>query len=848
MVTLFTELRENLLGPERTVGRTVSRSEPVLAAFSGWGSGATLPLPEARGADFRMFQKHATRNSRKGTIMVHSLRSGRGLALALGLIIVLAGANVPAQTASNNGSALTLDSIAPPGLFAFVTVAGIEDASAAADQLGLFRLWKEPEVQRFLGPLVAMYRKTAEGIPAEPVQHWASWKKMFSGRISAAVGGLTVVWAREGRQLVPVPMPGMVMSIDLGDQKQAFRQVVDGWLKSDNFNRTLRGWSRSHETYRGQDIIVLKTTQRYMPGLCVTATYLENLFLVGLNRTLLHKCIDLHQDGGPVFRDAPAFKRARSKAEAGPLVEVFVNVQEITGRIRGLVPDEWLEVLHDTGLDSINAFYYASAVHDGDSFDTCYLDAPGPRRGLLAAMSGTVDSASLKRVPRDAIFAKVARFDFGQVHDALWHGLKKVLPEREMETVARGIARWEKKAGLSIRNDILAALGEEWIAYVGLSGSDIVPELVVAVDVGEPEAMQRVIRTALAHARVATHDVKFGDITVTMLVLPGDVTLRPAFAIVGKRLWFSLTPAGLKAVVLQENGPEESLLDSPNFRDTFRGMPLEKAVGLRYLDLKRLAGYGYNLAEHFLPGLVQNDDFPVDFALLPSQDVVLRHLNSCGGVVLYDEDGLLFKQRSIGLATLYALAARFVDRAPGVPHIVLERMGGWFRSHVRDAGRSGSRGVRSYRPSEERVVAPARIPTAEAESSARAVNPLKPGDAREAKLQKTLAELTRSLARKPRDPALHFQRGQVLHLLRKFDLAATDFQLAFQGKANPPVSAYNAACCLSLAGQKEQALHWLEVAFQNRFQNWPLIKVDGDLANLRSDPRFKALVARFRRL
>ena len=60
---------------------------------------------------------------------------------------------------------------------------------------------------------------------------------------------------------------------------------------------------------------------------------------------------------------------------------------------------------------------------------------------------------------------------------------------------------------------------------------------------------------------------------------------------------------------------------------------------------------------------------------------------------------------------------------------------------------------------------------------------------------------------------------------------------------HPADSAYNIACCYALAGDREQALRWLEKAFAMGFRHLRLAQTDEDLKSLREDPRYRRLVA-----
>ncbi|MEP6635424.1 MAG: tetratricopeptide repeat protein [Acidobacteriota bacterium] len=62
------------------------------------------------------------------------------------------------------------------------------------------------------------------------------------------------------------------------------------------------------------------------------------------------------------------------------------------------------------------------------------------------------------------------------------------------------------------------------------------------------------------------------------------------------------------------------------------------------------------------------------------------------------------------------------------------------------------------------------------------------------------------------------------------------------GSGFPASAAYNIACCYALLGEKEQALKWLDKAFDMGFRNLEHSQSDTDLQSLHDDPRFTKIV------
>jgi len=670
----------------------------------------------------------------------------------------------------------------------------------------------------------------AADAPSDALQQWNMSKNLLEGRVSVIVGGLTVIWMRD----FPIVAPGAVVALDLGEKQEAFKQVLDQALSSEDLKREMRGVVQSSITHAGHEVMVFKQV-RYYPQLSICATFVDNLFLVGLNESLLFKCLDnLGGDGGGTLAGLPSFQRSRSKAEASPLLEAFLNIEGFTSRVRGLIPDEWLGILHNLGLDSVNSLYYASAVQDGCGLDTMYFDAPQPRRGLLNLSTRNVSEKTLKFIPKSAGFFEVFSINLGQAWDLVWNTMTRVIPPREFKYVKRDLDRAEQEIGFRIRDGLLAALGEEWAFYAEMRRNAAIPNMVGCVEIKDRDRANKVLGSLLGLGDVETRDVPFGDHTLTVINLPDDdVPFAPSYSFVGDRLIMSLTPAGLKSALRRLSRPHDSVLDNPDFQDTFKKLDWKKAVMLRFLDTRRLAAFGYNMAENFLPGLLSGMDIPLDLAMLPSEEVILDHLNGWGDMSYCDQDGIVYKGRYMNISSLLAVVGRFLDKAPGVPPMVLGRL---FERYTGQA--YGKRGG----PSRKTSV----VPQIEERPRADIVNPLKAGDPQEATQRIIVKKLTQEIAEDPENGSLYFQRGHSYHRLRDFAASVADFKRAHTLGFQKQTSAYNIACSLSLQGKKDEAFKWLEVSITAGYQNWGVILNDSDLDNLRKDPRYEALINRYR--
>jgi len=84
--------------------------------------------------------------------------------------------------------------------------------------------------------------------------------------------------------------------------------------------------------------------------------------------------------------------------------------------------------------------------------------------------------------------------------------------------------------------------------------------------------------------------------------------------------------------------------------------------------------------------------------------------------------------------------------------------------------------------------------------------------------------------------------GRAYALAGKTDEAQKIIAQLKEQSARRYVSPYQVAMIYAGLGDKDQALTWLERAYQQRVHNMVFLKVEPELDGLRSDPRFASLV------
>ena len=86
--------------------------------------------------------------------------------------------------------------------------------------------------------------------------------------------------------------------------------------------------------------------------------------------------------------------------------------------------------------------------------------------------------------------------------------------------------------------------------------------------------------------------------------------------------------------------------------------------------------------------------------------------------------------------------------------------------------------------------------------------------------------------------------GQVLTRLERYEEGLEVDRRLVELVPENPTAHYNLACSYALCGRREEALDALETAERLGYADRGHLLADEDLASLRSEPRFQALVAR----
>jgi len=366
---------------------------------------------------------------------------------------------------------------------------------------------------------------------------------------------------------------------------------------------------------------------------------------------------------GQSLAASAAFKSAISRANKEPAVVFYVDAEAAVKQVNQAVEksgdvqasEMWPRVRDAAGLDGLKRLIFTQGFDGKDWGTQIFLDAPVPRKGLLAMLeAGPLSDDVLKAVPSTATMAGVSRFDPAKLVDEIRDAIQKV-DENAVANFDQGLDQASAILGFDVRKDFLGALGDEWAYYIdpmtggrGAMGFVIVNRLRDAKKAEQSLAKIENMAGNLiaqqgpdAKMRVTLRETKAGDVTVHFV---GSPVFTPSWAVHRGNLYVGMYPQVVATAARHASG--KSLLDNPDFvavRQRLLGGAGAgaKASAVQFFDLPKTAPGGYQawlmLSSFARMGDMAGVESPA--MLFPPMDVLMQHLSPAASVSWTDDAG-----------------------------------------------------------------------------------------------------------------------------------------------------------------------------------------------------------------
>jgi hypothetical protein len=371
-------------------------------------------------------------------------------------------------------------------------------------------------------------------------------------------------------------------------------------------------------------------------------------------------------------RNFQAFRRQVSDGD--PVVLAYVDVGAIGRGFERMIPPIVKEELDLLGISSIEAFGGATTFVAGGVRDTWALTYSEPPRGLLSLLDctdGEMDFLACSPANTGAYVG--LRISPEAFVDKLLAVSAELFPGSE-EALAAGLARASAELGMDVRQELLAALGDEIGVYLTAIGSgSVIPDGLLMFEIGDREQFDKLLARALqeseANAGIRANPVKSmpeGTRGWT-LEIPEAGGIVPAIAVTDDALFVSANVLTLKKSIREiQGGLESTARDNENLQRVLAGLsstPTTEGLSfLAFVDLKKLVEFGYGFLPMVAGNLTEATDGKLDPAAIPETDVVARHFSGVGVAGRSDAHGLsvsFFTPAGVELPAI-ALGSAFV--------------------------------------------------------------------------------------------------------------------------------------------------------------------------------------------
>jgi hypothetical protein len=544
--------------------------------------------------------------------------------------------------------------------------------AAWSRETALGRIWSEPEVQAFAGPLLARAREALGRIAGErgPFRFAGLSLDDFSG-IAVRRAGIAVVDAgvEEGPRL------DLVAALE-------FREGVDR-------ARAVVAKLREAATNVGLWVVETEVMGRRMwsmptPLFDLHFGFLDDRFLLATSRARMEATLAAAGGGpGPSLASAPRFARAIAASAAERFAfRLYADVPRVYARVvRAMSLTQAAEHAENVdakwralGMDAVESFL-AAEMPQGTGFRTEIAFTMTERRGYWGLYQKARPSHRLARhAPRHALAYGAESGDVAVLFDKLLEVTASLDEEVGAEARA-GVAAANEFLGIDLRDHVAAALGTEFAWYLGAPpGGGLVPDLVFCAAVRDRETLERALLAAFERARahaaeegvqLTLREGTFRGVTIRTAEIArrGEVVpIAPSWAFSEDALLVALIPQSLKHALLEK----PSLDGNPAFQEALRALPAG-AASATYLDLPALATWVYNTLVPFAQALqgganaeLRRFGVTLDFHGLPLAETIARHLAPLVTYTVVEERAVRMGMvSSFGAATLLVPAASF---------------------------------------------------------------------------------------------------------------------------------------------------------------------------------------------
>jgi prepilin-type processing-associated H-X9-DG protein len=583
------------------------------------------------------------------------MKSYKGFITGLAFVVLAAGL----AFAQGPSAAEKVSSRLPEGTIGFAAASGLEQLKPAFDQSSLGQIWNHPGVQAF-------YAQTRDAIVARIQQEIAKSDDKGAEAIVSILPKLAeqLVQCPVAVGFVEVPvadsakMPfGVMVIVEAGKRKEAIQPLIDQF-----------------EQKVGKDAILDKTlgdvtlrTPKDSGDVPVVWGWYKDTFVLMVNNGSGDWLNGLRN---------PSNKPSRLTGVPGngDLIAVYIDPQKIGGIVARAAEsdgkndklDTVRKILDTLGLRKVQSITARVGLSGNDMIIDKWIQVPAPQTGIFTAVR-PVDRKLFARTDARSMTTVAWNVDLATLYDVILKAVRQAMDtDQERQDIDKGIADVETKAGIKIRQGLLASIDGSMVvqAYPSLTIQEVpVGGLALVAGLRDSALFEQQVKALIETVgkdlkpevlQIRTGKLESGQ-SQTFLISPALSLLQvvPNWTVADNRLILTTNP-NLTTIVLKQYAADKpasaSLGDDKTFQALTAKLPANASF-VKYSDTAVNARQIYQQLQQIWPmalGMAsgQGIALPVSLPDISEQLNGLGKSVTCGYL---DKDGIHGHYQGSGL-------------------------------------------------------------------------------------------------------------------------------------------------------------------------------------------------------
>lgn len=372
-------------------------------------------------------------------------------------------------------------------------------------------------------------------------------------------------------------------------------------------------------------------------------------------------------DAGGTLANSAVFNQAIKQVRGGQSFVAYLDAESILQIVdNGITSIDdpelikmWRAGSDALGLNGLKRAVFSSGLNGRDWSNHMFIQAPSPRKGLMAMLDGEpISDDMLKAVPKYPVSMMAFRMDIGKFVGAIRNAIDQFAPAPVKEEINNAIAAANDMVGIDIEKDLLGSLGDEWMVYTdntvagsGMLGMTILNRLRDADKfasslVKVQNTIQAIANSQLedANMTVQFRQAEMEGVKMHYLATP---VITPAWTVHEDKLVASFYPQVIVGAMRHLRDPGESILDNKQYLAAIKRLAGDKlsASGLNsisYFDLPQTVHEGYQimlLASRLYLGFADLFGLEAPAIVIPPLPTLVENVTVSAGVSWADDKG-----------------------------------------------------------------------------------------------------------------------------------------------------------------------------------------------------------------